>query len=411
LLKDKERTAMWYVGLDWADTHHDVVVLDEAGRRAGSRRVAHSQEGLDELKQFLLSIASRAEELVCIVETSHGLLITFLLEAGIPVYPVNPKTANQLRKTAGAKTDQIDAYLLAKTGRFDLADLRRLEPDSSKVQELKTLTRDQDALVQTQTRLVNQLTACLKEYYPAALQLFSKLHQRSTLVFLQTYSTPQAAQAASIEQITATLRAGKHSNPRRVAIKILEEVHRPHLRANEVTVRAKSRLMLSLVKQLLIIVEDIRAYDEQIKTLFLTHEDQAIFASLPGAGKRLAPRLLAEWGDDRARYTDASSVQTLAGTAPVAFQSGNYAKAHKRFACLKPLRNALYQFAWQSTRLEAWALDYYRRKRAQGKSHSMAVRTLANIWVRIIFRMWQSKTCYQSTVFRQAQQQHAHRAA
>jgi len=174
------------------------MVLDEAGRRVGSRRFAHSHEGLNELKAFLLSIVASPEELACIVETSHGLLITFLLEAGIPVYPVNPKTANQLRKAAGAKTDQIDAHLLAKLGRFDLAELRRMAPDSATVAELKTLTRDQDALIQMQTRLVNQLTACLKEYYPAALQLFAKLQQRSTLVFLQAYPTPQAALAASL---------------------------------------------------------------------------------------------------------------------------------------------------------------------------------------------------------------------
>jgi transposase len=155
---------MWYVGLDWADTHHDVEVLDEAGKRVGARRFAHNHEGLNELKHFVLSIAASPEHLACIVETNHGLLITFLLEAGIPVYPVNPKSANQLRKSAGAKTDQIDAHVLAKIGRLDLAELRRLEPDSVIVQELKTLTRDQDALIQTQTRLVNQLTACLKDY-------------------------------------------------------------------------------------------------------------------------------------------------------------------------------------------------------------------------------------------------------
>jgi len=205
--------------LDWTGPipDHDVDVLDEAGKRVGSRRFAHSHEGLNELKQFLLSRAASPDQLACIVETHHGLLITFLLEAGIPVYPVNPKTANQLRKAAGAKTDQIDAHLLAKIGRLELAELRRLEPDSALVQELKTLTRDQDALIQTQTRLVNQLTACLKEYYPAALHLFAKLQQRSALVFLQAYPTPQAAQAASLEDITATLRRGKHTSPRQVA--------------------------------------------------------------------------------------------------------------------------------------------------------------------------------------------------
>ncbi len=212
---------MWYVGLDWADTHHDVEVLDEAGKRVGARRFAHSHAGLNELKAFLLGNAASPDQLACIVETTHGLLITFLLEAGFPVYPVNPKMANQLRKVAGAKTDRIDAHLLAKLGRFDLAELRRLAPDSPTVQELKTLTRDQDALIQTQTRLVNQLTACLKEYYPAALHLFAKLQQRSTLVFLQTYPTPQAAQAASLAEITATLRAGKHTNPTKAAPKIV----------------------------------------------------------------------------------------------------------------------------------------------------------------------------------------------
>ena len=400
---------MWYVGLDWADTHHDVLVLDETGRRVGSRRFAHSHQGLNELKAFLLSIAASPDQLACIVETSHGLLIAFLLEAGIPVYPVNPKTANQLRKAAGAKTDQIDAYLLAKTGRFELAELRRLEPDSETVQELKTLTRDQDALIQTQTRLVNQLTACLKDYYPAALNLFAKVQQRSTLVFLQAYPTPQAAQAASVAELTATLRTGKHTNPTKAAPKIFEELHRPQLVASEVIVRAKSRLLLSLVKQLLVVIEEIASYDKAIRSLFLTHKDHELWSSLPRAGKRLAPRLLAEWGEDRSRYADANSVQTLAGTAPVPFQSGNYAKAHKRFACVKPLRNALHQFAWQSTRKEAWALAYYQRKRAEGKTHSMALRALANVWVRIIYRMWVSHTSYQPATFEAAQRAHAPR--
>jgi transposase len=123
----------------------------------------------------------------------------------------------------------------------------------------------------------------------------------------------------------------------------------------------------------------------------------------------LAPRLLAEWGDDRSRYADANSLQALAGTAPVPFESGNYAKAHKRFACLKPLRNALHQFAWQSTQQEAWALAYYRRKRAEGKTHSMALRALANVWVRIIYAMWVSKTNYQAATFEAAQRTHAQR--
>jgi transposase len=402
---------MWYAGIDWADQHHDVVVIDDAGHQMGALRVSHTKEGLSELTRFLLALAKAPEQMACIVETNQGLLIAALLEVGFPVYPVNPKTVDRRRNAAGAKTDQIDAYLLAKTGRSDLADLRRFQPDSPLVQELKVLTRDQDALIESQTRLVNQLTACLKAYYPVALELFSKLHQRTTLVFLQTYPTPEEAKAASVEGLETTLRMGGHTTPAKAARSIWQRLHQPHLEADAVTTRAKARLVLAVVSQLLPLVEQIAAYDKEITRLFLTHPDSGLFGGLPRAGKRLAPRLLAEWGDDRTRYTGSPSVQALAGTAPVAFASGNYAKAHKRYACLKPLRNALHQFAWQSTLREGWALRYYQRKRAEGKSHSMALRVLANGWVRIIYAVWSQHARYETAIFEAAQLAHHQRAA
>src|SRR5690349_9370292 len=196
---------MWYVGIDWADNHHDLVALDEAGRQITALRVAHTPAGLAQLLTALEGICGpdAKEQIACIVETNHGLLISALLEAGFAVYPVNPKTVDRRRNAAGVKTDRIDAYLLAKTGRSDLADLRRLRPDSPLVAELKALTRDQDGLIHSQTRLLNQLTACLKAYYPVALQLFSKLHQPSTIAFLHAYPTPQQAMAASVEALAA----------------------------------------------------------------------------------------------------------------------------------------------------------------------------------------------------------------
>ena len=404
---------MWYAGIDWADDHHDALVIDEKGRQVGSLRVSHTSQGLTKLNTFLEQIVGTTskEEMVCIIETTHGLLIAHLLEGGWPVYPVNPRTVDRRRSASGAKTDTIDAYLLAKTGRADFADLHRLTPDSEKIAELKMLTRDQDALIHMQTRLVNQLTACLKAYYPVVLDLFAKLQQKSTLRFLQTHPTPQAAMAASEAQLQQVLRQAKHPNPNLVAAKIFKQLHQPHLQADALTARTKSRLMLVLVNQLLPLIEQIAQYDREIDTLFLTHEDHEIFESLPRAGQRLAPRLLAEIGDDRQRYRDASSLQALGGTSPVLFQSGMYSKAHRRLGCIKPLRNALHQFAWQTTQSEAWARDYYQRKRAEGKSHTVAVRALSNVWVRIIFAMWMDHRCYETAIFERAQQQHARRAA
>jgi transposase len=405
---------MWYCGIDWANDHHDALTLDEKGHQQGSIRVAHTPDGLAQLDAYLREILGShdKEQMACIVETTHGLLIAHLLEQGWPVYPVNPRTVERRRAPSGAKTDAIDAYLLAKTGRADCADLHRLTPDSEVIEELKTLTRDQDALIQMQTRLVNQLTACLKAYYPVALELFGKVQQPSTLQFLRTYPTPQSAMSASVEHITALLKHARYPRAEQAAQQMTQRLREPHLVANAVTTRTKSRLLLALLAQLEPLMEQISTYDKEIERLFLMHADSDLFHALPGAGKRLAPRLLAEIGDDRTRYADAGSLQALAGTSPVLFQSGTYQKAHRRLGCIKPLRNTLQQFAWESTRFEPWAKAYYQRKRAEGKSHTVAVRALANLWVRILFAIWFKREPYQSATFEQARQRHAcHRTA
>jgi hypothetical protein len=134
---------------------------------------------------------------------------------------------------------------------------------------LKVLTRDQDRLISGQTRLMNQLVACLKDFYPVALNLFLKLHQPSTLVFLQTCPLPQEAMAASVEQIEQVLKNTGHPMPEKVAAKTFETLYQPHQAANAITICPKSYLMLVLVKQLLALVDEIAVYDEEIARLFL----------------------------------------------------------------------------------------------------------------------------------------------
>ncbi len=401
---------MRYAGIDWADEHHDVVVIDENGRRVGAMRVAHDVEGVEALVAFVRT-AGGDEEVAYFVETTNGLLVSTLLEAGVAVYPITPGTIDRKRGPARAKTDALDAYLLARTGRSDLADLRRLQPDSPLISELKTLTRDQETLVRDQTRLLNQLTACLKAYYPVALTLFSKLHQGLTWAFLEAYPSPEAAAAVRAEEIHATLGALGHSPGLAKAQELAVAVQTPQLQAPPPIARAKERFMLVLVAQLRVVCTALAEYEREIAGLFAQHADHTLFASLPRAGKRLAPRLLAEWGDDRTRYADATAVQALGGTSPVPHASGKFVSAHKRYACSKPLRNALFQFAWQSTLKEEWAAAYYQRKRRDGKKHAVAVRALANQWVRIIFAAWRKGETYDPAVFLAAQRAHAPRAA
>jgi transposase len=404
---------MWFAGIDWADQHHDVVVIDEEGTRVGQLRVSHSARGVDQLIAWLREIgdiATYPEHLACLIETTQGVLITALLEQGLPVYPINPKLVEQSRKPSGAKTDAIDAGILARIGRRDWRELRRLQPDPPLIQELKTLTRDQDALIHTQTRLTNQLIACLKAYYPGALSWFDRVAQGITLTFLETFPTPSDFRGATLAHLTALLKAGHYPVKAEVKAQLLwEQAQAPQLQAHPVVAQTKTRYMLALVAQLRLVMRQVATYDTEITRVFATHADHVVFASFPGAGPRLAPRLLAEWGEDRLRYPSAASLQALAGTSPVLIQSGASRRIRMRSACSKPLRNVLYQFARQSLRQEAWAKRYVERKRQSGKTFSMAVRALANQWVRILYSIWQHHALYDPQVFAQAQ--HAHGAS
>ena len=184
------------------------LVTDEQGQQVGTIHVDQSPQVFAKLNTFLQQFIGTQpkEHMACIIETTHGLLIAALLEADTPV--------DRQRSASGAKADTIDAYLVAKAGRADCADLCRLTPDNEQVAELKTPTRDQDGLGQMLTRLVNQLTACRVTYYAVvALEFFATMQLHTTLIFLQTCPTPQAAMAASVEQIVAVLRQARHANP------------------------------------------------------------------------------------------------------------------------------------------------------------------------------------------------------
>jgi transposase len=404
---------MWYAGIDWADQHHDVVVIDATGQRVGQLRVPHSAEGVSQLCAWLRQIGDIAtclEHVACMIETTHGVLITALLEQGFAVYPVNTTRIKQGRKPSGAKTDAIDAGILARVGRSELPELRRLQPDSPLLCELKTLTRDQDALIQTQTRLTNQLIACLKAYYPGALTWFAQVAQGVTLSMLEAFPTPAHWQAASVADMRAILTQRRYPKAEQKAQRLWEQAQGPQLHAEPLLAQAKTRYMLALVAQLRLVLQQVAEYDAEILQVFAAHGDHAVFASVLG-GKRIAPRLLAEWGEDRLRYPCAASVQALAGTAPVIFQSGNYRRTRMRTACSKPLRNVLYQLARVSLRQEAWATSYYQRKRAEGKPHAMAVRALANQWVRILYAVWAKRAVYDPQVFVQAQRAHGRQVA
>jgi transposase len=392
--------------VDWATEIHSVIIVDQTGRVIEDFQIQHSASGWKKFRQKLQPYGS----IPFAIETSQGAVVEQLLEAGMIVYPLSPKSGEAYRQRkapSGVKDDQLDAWSFADALRVDGRGWRALRPEGALIKELRLVCRDEVSLIEQRTAFVLQLRHALAEYYPAALEAFADWTSESAWMFLQRFPTPHLLADAGKRRWENFLHSRRLWNadqgPRRLEI---------FARASEfagtaATVKAKSLLAVSLVDMLLRIQKRLTIYRQRIEELFAQHPDHDLFGSLPGAGPKIAPRLLSEIGDDRQRFEgDVQALQSFGGTAPVTKRSGKNRQVHQRWACDKHLRHAIHLFAEQTLSRCVWAEVYYHHHRKNGQSHADALRRLGHRWLKIIHKMWIDRIPYNAEIHHKNQLQH-----
>ena len=384
------------IGIDWADEKCDVCILDETGTTVKSLVIKKSMEGFLQLLDELRGLSSSVEAFRCLIETPHSPWVDFLLHHGYTVYHINPKTLDACRErytVSQAKSDPFDAFVLADVMRTDQRAPRLVTLGTELSREIALLTADLRGLIATKGSLTNTVISTLKTYYPMFLEFFEHPTCKTALAFLHAYPTYEAARQLSEAELTQFFKAHGYSAPTHIH-RIYDTLQPPQIPIDPVIVRTKSRKALAVVAQLQALVETTTAYEQEMWRLVDTHPDKEVFASLPGAGKRLTPELLGLFGDNRDRFQVYQEVQQYAGSAPVTVRSGKYVSVRFRYACNKRFRTTLQQFAFASLKECVWAKSYYQQLKARGTTHQHALRCVANKWVKIIFTMWKTHTLY-----------------
>lgn len=393
--------AAW-IGLDWADQRHVGCLYDVASGQQESFTLESSAEAIP---AWLAQLRQRygGRRVAIVLEQRRGALIHALLGCEFVIlYPINPQSLAKYRQayfSSGAKSDAEDAPLLMELVRHRPDRFHPWQPDDPQTRSLQLLTEARRRWVDQQTALTNQLTQLLKGYYPQALQLAGELSSPGACQFLKRWPTLAALQQARPSQI----RKHYQSYGRPTAAELdcrLERIRQAQPLTQDPAVLLHGSLMLrALVDQLLPLFDTLREFERQIAALFAQHPDRPLFEHLPGAGKVLAPRLLAAFGTQRERWQQAAEVLTYWGVAPVTEQSGRSRWVHWRLACPKFLRQSWHEFAAHSRKPCGWAKAFYQQLRARGKGHHAALRALAYKWIRILFRCWQTRTPYDEQVY------------
>jgi len=381
-----------YIGIDWADDHHDIHVTDDSTVALDSFSIPHSYDGMKKLRERLGKSSSDPENVLVAVESHQGLLIYALLEAGYLVYPINPKAMDRYRdryRMSSSKSDPKDAMVLANILRTDLHLYKPLPRETVADARLRQLTRSHKSLGQQKTKMLNQLTTQLKSYYPIALRLFSRLDHKITLAFLERFPTPEKAAAASLEDLRKFFQKQGYSQQWKVTF-IYESLQQPSLRAPKELEEVHQTIVLSLVPVIRSLRDEIEKLANEIGKEFKHNPAHEIFSSLP-TGELTAARLNGELGSDGTRYPTREYVQTAAGTAPVTRRSGKTILIFFRWQCNKHLRAAFQDLARESVKQCAWARQYFAEQMRLGHKPSRAYRALANRWAAIIWKMLQER--------------------
>jgi len=392
-----------FIGIDWSEKHHDICILNEQGAVLAKGRVAEGIEGIARLHGIVAEHAVEPEDVVIGIETDRGLLVGALVTAGYEVFAINPLSVDRYRdrhSTSGAKSDPGDAKLLADIVRTDRHNHRPIAGDTELSEAIKLLARAHQSFIWERQRHVNRLRSALREFYPQALEAFgTELASADAVAVLSIAPVPELGRRLSRSQIASALRrAGRQRNIEARAERIQGALRSEQLQAPETVTRAYGSILSSLVSLIASLNKQLTALEQELKEAFEDHPDAKILRSLPGLGTVLGARVLAEFGDDRTRYVDARARKNYAGTSPITKSSGKRRVVLARFARNEHLFDACFLWAFSSLTKSKGARIYYDLLRQRGKTHSQALRALANRLVGILHGCLHSRQLYDESI-------------
>ncbi len=393
-----------YVGIDWADTKHDVCLQGAGTTDRVFEQFLHTPA---EIEAWVQSLRRRFSGPIAIaIELSKGPIISALQKHDdIVIYPINPSTLAKYRvafKPSRAKDDPTDAelaldLLLKHPNRF-----KRLNPQSVEMRTLASLVEQRRRLVDDRVRLTNRIRSTLKQYYPQPLQWFDRIDTPLFCDFIERWPTLVQVKRARKSTLVKFFQE-RNMRFAQVLESRITSIRQATPLTTDAAVITPNRLQaLTLVDLLRVTLSSIKRFDEEIAELAPQHPDYGLFDILPGAGPSFAPRLLVAFGEQRDRYNNASDVQKYSGIAPVTERSGQKSWVHWRWQCSTFQRQTFVEWAGQTVNKSYWAGAYYRQQRAKGCAHQAALRSLAFKWIRILYRCWVTRTPYDEALYLKA---------
>jgi transposase len=322
------------------------------------------------------------------IETDKNLIVAALQAAGLTVFAINPRAVARYRERhgqSGKKSDPGDAAVLAGVLRTDARQHRRLPAISHGGQAVKALARQHQEAIWAEHQAISRLRSVLLEFYPQAIEAFPQLKQKAALAVLAAAPTPAAGMKLTARKIVALLHRCGRRNDNALVDQILTDLRTSALRQPGPVEMALGHAVTGLIAVIIAMQAAVAQLQQAMSEELDQHPLMPVLRSAPGLGPVLAARILAETGDDPARFTTAAGLRAYAGTAPVTRASGRSRRVTARHVRNKRLADACHWRAFAALTRSPGARAHYDRRRAAGDHHNAALRNLAN---KLLGRLW-----------------------
>jgi transposase len=383
------------IGLDWAKAKHDYCLLGPQ-EESENGQVEHDE---GKLRQWLDSLSERFEGRrlrVCLEDGRQALLWLLEKHPRVDLFVVNTATAARYRKTfapSGDKNDRRDAASILDLLIRHPEKVRPYRQCSPQARALHLLSQARRTAVDRRTGLISSLREAFELHYPVASKLFDDLSSPIALAFFKHWPDPVSLRGASEATLVDFFRQHNSRSKSLIATR-LELINTQSPPDEDPILLEVARLRIGdHLGQIQALNEAIANYERRIDEVFSSHEKMPLFSDLPGAAKKLAPRLLAAFCliDPK----DALEMQIRTGVAPIRVQSGGSMKVFMRQHCPKFLRQSFHEFAGCSVKSSAWAKAFYDdQTKVKRKTPHAAKRALAYKWIRILYACWKENKPY-----------------
>ncbi len=385
------------VGIDVGCRRHRVAVGMPDGTLIDQFDLDHKPASFDE---FFLRIEKQAMKFslpVSVGMEGHGgwarPLDEMVISKGWTLLNVNNLKLARFKEIfpSPAKTDAIDARKI-----LELMRLRPLLPQAKEIlnevipapqvnHDMKLLTRRRRQLVNERGMVINRMHSDLQAIAPGLLEITGSIDNLWFLHFLTVRD--------SFDQLTR-MHKSSLMQIKGVGVKYADLIHnwqRSALLCSDINLMGD--MAIEDAQRVLSLDEKIKKIESHLEELAPQSKLATAIISITGYGIICATELAGEIGTLK-RFTSESALARYIGMAPLDNSSGVYtgAKGGKQVnrRAKAAMMTAVARHYWHTPQSK----EYYEKKRAEGKKHNQAVRSLGRHITRVIWSLMKNNKLY-----------------